>query len=276
MSGEARVSGRRLLCIGAHPDDCEMKAAGLAALWTANGGSARFLSVTDGGAGHQELGGARLVQIRRGEARAGAHAVGADSIVLDIPDGALMPTLENRLKVIQAIREFGPDVIACHRTNDYHPDHRYSAILVQDACYVMMVPNILPGVPVPGHAPVVLFMSDQFTRPNPMQPNLVFDIGPVIEQKLDAIESHRSQVFEWLPWVGGYLDQIPKDHEGARAYVRQHAARRCEAEAERFRDALSAKYGGARGQAVRYAEAFEVSEYSATLTEEARQSLFPF
>jgi N-acetylglucosamine malate deacetylase 1 len=273
---EGRDGGPRLLCIGAHPDDCEMKASGLAALWVEHGGSARFLTMTDGGAGHQELGGARLAQVRRAEARAGANAVGADSLVLDIPDGMLMPTLENRLAVIGAIREFGPDVIACHRVNDYHPDHRYSAVLVQDACYLVMVPNILAGTPVPSHAPVVLFMCDRFTKPNPIEPHLVFDIDRVIERKLDAIECHRSQVFEWLPWVGRYLDQVPKDPEEARAYIRERAARSSETEAERFRNALTAKYGSSRGRAVRYAEVYEVSEYGAPLTEEGSRSLFPF
>jgi LmbE family N-acetylglucosaminyl deacetylase len=158
MSDEgARVP--RLLCIGAHPDDCEIKTSGLAALWTGNGGAARFVAMTDGGAGHQELAGAKLVEIRRAEARAGAAVVGADSLVFDNPDGSLMPSLENRHKVIRAVREFQPDVIVTHRTNDYHPDHRYTGVLVQDACYMIMVPNVLPIVPVPARAPVVLFMS---------------------------------------------------------------------------------------------------------------------
>ena len=146
----------RLLCIGAHPDDCEIQASGLAALWTGRGGSARFISMTDGSAGHQELGGAQLANIRRGEARAGAAAVGADSVVFDNLDSSLLPTLENRHRVIQAVREYQPDVIATHRTNDYHPDHRYTGVTVQDACYMVMVPNALPRCPVPDREPVVV------------------------------------------------------------------------------------------------------------------------
>lgn len=274
--GDPNARVPRLLCIGAHPDDCEIQTSGLAALWTGNGGAARFLSMTDGSAGHQEFAGAKLAQIRRAEARAGAAAVGADSVVFDNLDGSLMPSLENRHKVIRAVREFQPDVIVTHRTNDYHPDHRYTGVLVQDACYMIMVPNVLPTVPVPNLAPVVIFMSDKFTKPYPLQPDLVFDIDAVIEKKLDAIGSHVSQMQEWIPWIDRYSEEVPADEEQRRAYVRARAARPPVAQADRFRAALVAKYGDARGGNVRSAEAYEVSEYGAPLTQELARSLFPF
>jgi N-acetylglucosamine malate deacetylase 1 len=266
----------RLLCIGAHPDDCEIKTSGLTALWTSRGGAARFVSMTDGSAGHQELGGAKLAGIRQAEAGAGAAAVGADSVVFDNPDGSLLPTLDNRHRVIRAVREFQPDVIVTHRTNDYHPDHRYTGVTVQDACYMVMVPNVLPGCPVPDREPVVIFMSDKFTKPNPLDPDLVFDIDPVIEKKLDAITSHVSQMAEWLPWVERYAEEVPDDPNERRTYLRARAARKPAAEADRFRDALVAKYGEPHGREVRYAEAYEVSEYGAPLTQELSCSLFSF
>jgi LmbE family N-acetylglucosaminyl deacetylase len=232
--------------------------------------------MTDGSAGHQELGGAKLASIRRGEARAGAAAVGADSLVFDNLDGSLMPTLENRHRVIRAVREFQPDVLVTHRTNDYHPDHRYTGVTVQDACYMVMVPNVLPACPVPNREPVVIFMSDRFTKPSPLDPDLVFDIDPVIERKVDSITRHESQMFEWLPWIDRYADELPEDEGERRRYVRARAARKPAAEADRFRDALVAKYGERRGREVRYAEAYEVSEYGAPLTDELSRSLFPF
>ena len=269
-------AGHRLLCFGAHPDDCELQASGLAALWTGGGGVARFVSMTDGSAGHHALAGARLAQLRRAEADAGAAAVGADSLVLDNEDGSLLPTLENRHKVIRTIREFRPDVVVCHRINDYHPDHRYTGVIVQDACYMVLVPNVLPLVSVPDREPVVIFMSDRFTRPNPMQADLVFDLDPVIEKKLDSIISHASQVLEWLPWVQGYVEDLPEAQDERRQYVRARAALAVAAEADRFRSDLVAKYGEARGQSIRYAEAFEVSEYGAPLSEELSRALFGF
>jgi LmbE family N-acetylglucosaminyl deacetylase len=266
----------RLLCFGAHPDDCEMKASGLAALWTRAGGVARFVAMTDGGAGHHELAGEPLVRRRRAEALAGARAAGADSVILDNADGALMPTLENRLRVIREIRVFDPDVIVCPRTNDYHPDHRYTGVLVQDACYLLKVPNVLPLVPAGGRDPVVLFMDDPFTRPEPLRPDLALDITPVIDAKLAAIGAHESQVLEWLPWIGGYAGEMPADDAGRRAYASGRVAAAASHAAGRYRDALVARYGEQAGAAARYAEAFEVSEYAAPLTAEAAAALFPF
>jgi LmbE family N-acetylglucosaminyl deacetylase len=266
----------RLLCIGAHPDDCELQTSGLTALWTGNGGAARFLSMTDGSAGHQEYAGAKLAGLRRAEARAGAAAVGADSLIFDNLDGSLMPSLENRHKVIRAVREFQPDVIVTHRTNDYHPDHRYTGVLVQDACYMIMVPNVLPTVTVPDRAPVVIFMPDKFTKPYPLQPDLVFDIDAVFDKKLDSITSHVSQMHEWLPWIERYEDEVPADEEQRRSFVRARAERAPAAQADRFRAALVAKYGADRGSKVGHAEAYEVSEYGAPLSEELSRSFFPY
>jgi LmbE family N-acetylglucosaminyl deacetylase len=234
------------------------------------------MSMTDGSAGHQEFAGAKLAGLRRAEARAGAAAVGADSMVMENLDGSMLPTLDNRNRVIRAVREFQPNVLVTHRTNDYHPDHRYTGVTVQDACYMVRVPNVLPTVPVPDLEPVVLFMSDKFTRPYPFQPDLVFDIGPVIEKKLDAIVSHVSQMTEWIPWIDRYEDELPADAKERLEAVRSRVERRPLAEAERFRDALVAKYGAERGRHVRYAEAYEISEYAAPLTPELAHSLFPF
>jgi len=268
--------GPRLLCFGAHPDDCEIKAGGLAALWTRAGGQVRFVALTDGSAGHHELAGEPLVRRRRAEAAAGARAVGADSVILDNADGMLMPTLENRFRVIREIRLFGPDVIVCPRTSDYHPDHRYTGVLVQDACYLLKVPNIVPLVPVPDRDPVVLFMDDRFTRPEPLRPDVVVSIDPVLEAKLAAVRAHESQVLEWLPWIGGYADEMPDETAGRQAYADQRVATAAREVADRYREALVTRYGAAAGASVQHAEGFEVSEYGAPLTGPASAALFPF
>jgi LmbE family N-acetylglucosaminyl deacetylase len=273
---EPDQDGRRLLCFGAHPDDCEIKSGGLAALWTRAGGQVRFVALTDGSAGHHELAGEPLVRRRRAEAAAGARAVGADSVILDNADGMLMPTLENRFRVIREIRLFRPDVIVCPRAIDYHPDHRYTGIIVQDACYLLRVPNIVPLVPVPDRDPVVLFMDDRFTRPEPVRPDVVVSIDPVLETKLAAVRAHESQVLEWLPWIGGYDRELPDDRAGRQAYADQRVATAAREVADRYREALVARYGAEAGTSVRHAEGFEVSEYGAPLTEQAAAALFPF
>lgn len=281
MTSDARrdppaAEGTRLLCVGAHPDDSEAFASGLAALCTANGGTVRFLACTDGTAGHQEQAGATLARRRQSEAKRGAAIVGADTVILSNPDGGLEPGIEQRLAVLREIRLFAPDIVATHRVNDYHPDHRYSGTLVQDAWFAVRVPNVLPGVAVPPHAPTVVYMADHFTRPAPIQPDLVFDIDPVIDEKLEAMIAHTSQVEEWLPWMAGYEAEIVEDPGARRAFLLKHAALGSRAEAGRFRQALVEKYGEARGRAVEYAEAFEVSEFSAPLDPERARQLFPF
>jgi N-acetylglucosamine malate deacetylase 1 len=273
---EPDQAGPRLLCFGAHPDDCEIKSSGLAALWTRAGGRARFVALTDGGAGHHELAGEALVRRRRAEAAAGARAAGADSVILDNADGMLMPTLENRFRVIREIRLFRPDVIVCPRTSDYHPDHRYTGVLVQDACYLLKVPNIVPLVPVPDRDPVVLFMDDRFTKPEPLRPDVVVSIDPVLEAKLAAVRAHESQVLEWLPWIGGYAGEMPEETAGRRAYADQRVATAAREVADRYRAALVARYGAEAGTSVRHAEGFEVSEYGAPLAGPAAAALFPF
>ena len=268
--------GGRLLCFGAHPDDCEIKSSGLAALWTRAGGQARFVALTDGSAGHHEMVGEPLVRRRRAEAAVGARAVGADAVILDNADGMLMPTLENRFRVIREIRLFRPDVIVCPRISDYHPDHRYTGVIVQDACYLLKVPNIVPLVPVPDRDPVVLFMDDRFTRPEPLRPDVVVSIDSVLAAKLAAVRAHESQVLEWLPWIGGYAHEMPGDEAGRRAYADQRVATAARQVADRYREALVVRYGAATGTSVQHAEAYEVSQYAAPLTEQASATLFPF
>ena len=85
-----------VLVIGAHPDDCEITAGGIAALTAARGGRVLHVAMTNGDKGHQTLSGAKLARMRRGEAQAAAAACGAEAIVLDNHDGELMPTLEHR------------------------------------------------------------------------------------------------------------------------------------------------------------------------------------
>jgi len=263
-----------LLVFGAHPDDCEFSAGGLAALWAARDGHVRFVSVTNGDAGHQTEGGATLARRRREEAAAAAAAVGIESLILDTHDGELLPTLERRREIIALIREFRPDLVLTPRPNDYHPDHRYTAILVQDAAYMVTVPNICPFTAHLSHDPVIAYVIDRFQKPYPFTPDVVIDIGTVIEQKVEMLHRHTSQMYEWLPFNGGYLDEVPAKATARRDWLRRRLQPRLLGTAERFRSDLIARYGPEHGMQVRYAEAFEGCEYGASLTTEARARLF--
>jgi LmbE family N-acetylglucosaminyl deacetylase len=276
MATPADQTPLSILAIGAHPDDCDLGAGGLAALYARAGHRVHFVAATNGDAGHYAMGGAPLARRRRAEAQAAAAAIGIAYTVLDNHDGELEPSLANRRAIIRLIREARPDLILTHRPNDYHPDHRYSALLVQDAAYVVTVPGVVAFTPHLDANPVICYMHDRFRKPYPFEPAVVVDIDAVLEAKLDALHQHTSQVYEWLPYNAGYLEVVPAGEEERRAWLRETYAPRFAAVADQYRGALLETYGPEHGARVRHAEALEVSEYGAPLTPAARARLFPF
>jgi len=265
----------RVLVIGAHPDDCEIKCGGTAALWSALGFTVRFVSATNGGTGHHAIGGIELVRRRVDEAAAAARVIGIESQVMDPTDGSLEPTLSNRLAIIRLIREFKPDLVLTHRPNDYHPDHRYTSQLVQDAAYLVTVPNNLPTVPALRDNPVIAYLSDDFQKPLPFQPDVVVGIDSVIEKKVDMLHCHVSQFYEWLPWNQQIEDQVPSSGAERRAWLKKQRLPADEQCAKKYRAKLQQLYGKS-GAKIKYAEAFEVCEYGGKLTPEKARLLFPF
>ena len=266
----------RVLIFGAHPDDADFSAGGVAALYSRRGDVVKMVSLTNGDAGHHEMGGAPLAWRRRAEAAAAGAQLGVEYITLDIHDAALLPTLENRQQVIAVIREFQPDLVMVHRPNDYHPDHRYASQLVQDASYLLTVPNVVSHVPHLRIMPTIVYTWDNFQKPYPFQADVVVAIDEVSEQKLDALHCHTSQVYEWLPYNGRYLDQVPATPDERRAWLGQQRSYRFRQAADLYRDKLVAVYGEERGRAVQHAEAFEACEYGTPLSDENRSRLFPF
>ncbi|MFO7170670.1 MAG: PIG-L family deacetylase [Chloroflexota bacterium] len=266
----------RVLVFGAHPDDCDFTAGGVAALYARQAHTVRFVSVTNGDAGHHETGGARLAQRRRKEAAAAGAVIGIEYQVLDNHDGELLPTLENRRQIIGLIREFKPDLIMTPRPNDYHPDHRYTSQLVQDAAYMVTVPNVCAFQEHLEVNPVIVYVSDTFQKPYPFTPDVVVAIDDVIDAKYEMFHAHTSQFYEWLPYNGGVLHEVPEDEDARRAWLRQHYDARMRRDADRFRDKLIELYGAEIGRKVQYAEAFEGCEYGGRLTPENMRRLFPF
>ena len=137
----------RVIVFGAHPDDCDLEAGGIAIKYVKMGHKVKFVSMTNGDAGHQSMGGGALAKRRMAEAQEAGRRFGVEYTVLDNHDGELMPTLENRLKVIREIRNWKADIVITHPANDYHPDHRYTSLLVQDASFMVIVPNVAPDTP---------------------------------------------------------------------------------------------------------------------------------
>lgn len=262
-----------IIAIGAHPDDCDSRAGGIAAKYSALGHRVRFVAVTNGDAGHQTEGGAALAARRHAEAQEAGRRIGIDYVVLDNHDGELLPTLKVREQIIHQIRDWKADLVLAPRPNDYHPDHRYTGVLVQDAAYMVVVPNIAPDTPALRKNPVFMYFEDGFQKPHPFSPDVAVSIDDVIEKKIDMLDAHVSQMYEWLPWVAGTLEKVPKDVAARRRWLRETRAVQ---PTSTVRAALVKWYGPETGSAVRYAEAFEICEYGARPDEAMIRKLFPF
>lgn len=264
----------RIIAVFAHPDDADSRMSGTAIQWAKMGHQVKFVSITNGDAGHQETGGARLAQRRRAESQEAARRYGiAEYKTLDNHDAELVPSLDVRKQVIREIREWKADIVVGLRPNDYHPDHRYAGVLVMDAAYMVVVPNSVSDVPALERNPVFLYMQDRFKRPYPFQPDIAVIIDDVIDQKINGMMAHESQYFEWLPWVDRELDQVPADTEGRRAWLKSQRGRANISDA--MRKSLEKWYGPEKAAQATRAEAFEVAEYGRQPSEEEIRQLFP-
>jgi LmbE family N-acetylglucosaminyl deacetylase len=269
----------RVICFGAHPDDAEYKSGGSAALWAEAGHQVKLVSLTNGDIGHWAMAGGPLAKRRTAESAEVAKRLGVTSQVLDIHDGELEATMENRRTVTRLIRDWQADVVISHRPWDYHPDHRAVGELVQDSAYMVAVPFFCPDTPPLNSNPVFLYSSDGFQRPYPFKADIVVAIDKVFERKVDALLALESQTFE-----GGALgsqelmDAAPpaSQPELRRTWLRERWDKRSRGEADKFRDALARWYGTEKAQKVQYAEAFEICEYGRQPNEAQIRELFPF
>jgi LmbE family N-acetylglucosaminyl deacetylase len=267
----------RIIAFGAHPDDCEIRVGGSGMLWSKQGHHVKFVSVTNGDIGHWQMAGGPLAQRRYSEVQAAANILGVTTDVLDIHDGELEPTLQNRRTITRLIRGWQADVVISHRPNDYHPDHRYTGVLVQDSAYMVAVPFFCPDTPPVRGNPVFLYSEDGFERPNPFRADIVVAIDEVIDQKVEALLVMESQFVEG--GALGYLRPYDSSEEGLakrREQAREGFKRRAAHTADRFRDKLVELYGPEQGKLVKYAEAFEVCEYGRRPSKEEIRKLFPF
>ena len=264
-----------IIAIGAHPDDCDSKFGGTAALFAKMGHNVKFLALTNGDAGHQSMGGGPLAKKRRQEAKDAAKALGiAEYEVLDNHDGELFPTLNVRLEVIRRIRGWNADIVLGLRPNDYHPDHRNAGSVVQDAAYMNIVPNVAPDTPPLKKNPVFLYMSDHFKKPNPFQKDIAVIVDDVIDTKVKGLAAHDSQMFEWLPWTNGMdLATIPKGEKERLAWLKDRWMNR-KPDAGTL-EVVKKWYPNVDVSKVKQVEFFEICEYGKQPTEEEIKELFP-
>lgn len=265
-----------ILCIGAHPDDCEGSVGGTAALFRRRGDVVKFVSVTSGDKGHfaeeYRRDPSALARRRHQEALNAAAVIGAEYETMGIHDGEVYVNPENTEAMVRLIRSFGPpgrgpDLVLLNRPNDYHRDHRYTAQLVLDATYMLTVPLMCPEIRHLDRMPVFAYWYDEFTEGGVFRADVVVGVDPVMEQKIDMVCAHESQFFEWLPYNAGVLHEVPDDPAGRRERVASRYRARAAARRARLAERVPA--------GMQYVEAFQISEYGEQLSPESLQHLFP-
>jgi len=264
------------MVIGAHPDDCEVKIGGFLFKCCQHGHRVVMISMTTGNTGHYEMGGGALARRRRDEFAAAAAVMGAESLVLNVPNNGLDMSLMQRYRLIELIREYRADIVISHRTNDYHPDHRYTGMLVRDTSTAVNNPNVCPVTDRLERNPLYLYLADTFKDPVPFRPDLIFSIDDVVEQKTEMYHCHESQMYEWLPWEDGVLDEVPETEAERKKWVWERRKFRDADLADNSRKELAAKYGADKGKAVKFAEALQFSEYGSSYLRDKTDALFPF
>lgn len=265
----------RVIAFGAHPDDCELDAGGVAAKWAQRGAEVKFVSTTNGDVGHFKMAGGPLARRRQEEVQKCADNFGIETEVLDIHDGELMPTLENRKKFVRLIREWNADIVLSHRPYDYHPDHRYTGVLAHDAAVMVMAPNFLPLTDALDQNPIFLHMHDGFQKPYPFQPDIVVGFDEVAEKKWTCIRSMPSQFGDAGSWQAQTNPEVPDDPEARQQYLVNTVKKRSAATADDYRDRLTELYGEERANEIEYAEAFELGQYGRQVSVERLKELFP-
>lgn len=275
---QARATGDRplrIIAFGAHPDDAELKAAGVAALWAAQGHKVKFVAMTNGDVGHFEMAGGPLARRRKAEVAECARILGIETEVLDIHDGELMPSLENRKTMARLIRQWQADIVMGHRPYDYHADHRYTGVLMEDAAVLVMAPFFTPDTPPTPRNPIFLHYSDGFEQPYRFNPSLVVSVDDAAEKKWACVSAMPSQFGDKDSWQGRTLPNVPAGERERQAYLLDLVKKRGAGVAEQYRDQLIALYGEDRGRKVKYAEAFQLCQYGRQPSAEELRKLFP-
>lgn len=256
----------RFLMIGAHPDDPDADAGGLALKLRAKGHEVIFLSVTNGNAGHHIMDRDALRLRRLEEMRRVAEAYDIRYDTLDLDDGSLTADLPTREKLMRYLRTVCPDVILGHRTSDYHPDHRAVGQLICDCSYLIGVPLICPDAPVPKKRPVILSTEDQCATSVPFRADIAVDIGAYVRQKIKGLLCHESQYYEWLAFDGNWTGVLEaKTREEATAYLTGQELERFSGPVRRFPDRFA--------PGTVWGEVYQINEYGAPMTEEIRSAM---
>ena len=252
----------KVIVIKAHPDEAELYAGGTCARLADKGAAIKFLSLTNGDAGHYEMARKPLKRRRAREAYAAARHLGVlDYEILDIHDGELTADIEVRTAIIASVRRWQADlVITFHDEQPGHIDNRMAGRAVRDASGFFTNGNVVPAFPPLAVAPICLKMTD-YGALSTHQHEIVVDVDASIERKLRACHEHATQFYEFAPFERNFSDSVPASDEWAvrRQFILEYWHEFMSADP--MRQAMLAKYGPERGAAIGYAESFQIADY---------------
>lgn len=265
---------KRVIVICAHPDDAELTTGGTGILLSRSGYKVKLVSLTNGNKGHHE-GTKNEIAIRRyNETQEVKKRMNCEYEILNNEDGELEANLKNRMEVIRLIREWKADIVITHPSYDYHPDHRNTSLLVQDAAFLVNVPKILPEVPALTESPLFLYTRGRYADRQKPNPDIVVDITPVVREKAYIIDAHASQIYEWLPWINRSNKIIPDTQEEKIEYIlKEYVLKRGEIK-EKDRPVVE-KWYGSKAKEVKTIEAFEICEFGRSVDDREIRELFP-
>ena len=185
-----------VLAIGCHPDDIEIGCGGTLRKYADRSDRVFICHVANGNMGHPSIMPEELRNIRAQEAQMGGAILGAEVISLDIGDLKVKTDYDSKIKeLVKIIRATRPDVIITHSPSDYMVDHIAVGQMAFDASFSATVPHFLPESPFHKVFPVIYHM-DNLAGVNSL-PTEYVDISDTMEQKINALECHKSQV-KWM------------------------------------------------------------------------------
>ena len=150
-------------------------------------------------------------------------------------------------------------MVISHHPEDYHPDHRYTSTLVQDASFMVTVPNCCPDVEALRHNPYFFYLMHARPSALTLTPHIAIAIDDVMEVKYDLLDAMESQIYEWLPWLEGTLDQVPSAPAARKAWLREVGTPR--SPGRRMHIGTSSQDGTGRNRQGNAMETFEICPY---------------
>lgn len=183
-SDPAAAATADILAIAAHRDDVEQTCGGTLLRMASRGLRTAILDLTQGEAGTRGS-----AAERASEAAEAARLLGVGwREALDLPDGAVENSLENRIKLVRVLRRLRPRVVILPYWQARHPDHATTGLLGYDACFLSGLAKIETGT-----APFRPFKIVYASLYADVRPSFVVDITPFIEQRHAALMAYRSQ-----------------------------------------------------------------------------------